>query len=152
MRTTFFKLWVHIILRTPNEYCIIDPSVRQSLIENIERQFIEIGCPISALGGADDHLHILFEQNPLLSLHETVEYVKKTSAYMYHKQLKQSPFNPLWAEGFVAFSVSASQIAKVVDFIENQADIHEKMALEAEIKLLNSLHQVDEADALAYVA
>lgn len=147
MRNTFFKLWVHGILTIEPEHSLIYPELEPIFHLEIEKRFIEQGCEIAAVGGREDHVHFLFAQNPLLSLHETMRFIQGISERWYQlRDFKSGYYKFKWQEGYCAYSVSESNLEKVKLFIENQEDVHQKMFLKEEIQYLNRLHNVDLRD------
>ncbi len=147
MRNTFFKLWVHGIIKTEPEHALIFPELEPLLYLEIEKRFIEQGCEIAAIGGQEDHVHFLFAQNPLLSLHETMRFIQGISERWYQlHDFKSGYYKFKWEEGYCAYSVSESNLGKVRLFIDNQLEIHQKMFLKEEIQYLNLLHNVDLRD------
>jgi putative transposase len=147
MRNTFFKLWVHGILKTEPEHALIYPELAPIFHLEIEKRFIEQGCEIAAIGGQEDHVHFLFAQNPLISLHETMRFIQGISERWYQLRDFKSGYSKFkWEEGYCAYSVSESNLDKVRLFIENQEEIHVKMFLKEEIQYLNTLHNVDLRD------
>jgi putative transposase len=147
MRNTFFKLWVHGILSTKPEHALIYPELTPIFYLEIENRFIEQGCEVAAIGGQEDHVHFLFAQNPLISLHETMRFIQGISERWYQLHDFKSGYAKFkWSEGYCAYSVSESNLDKVKLFIENQDEIHQKMFLKEEIQYLNTLHNVDLRD------
>ncbi|MBL7818711.1 MAG: transposase [Saprospiraceae bacterium] len=147
MRNTFFKLWVHSILMTEPECVPIYPELAPLLYLEIEKRLIEQGCECVTIGGCADHIHFLFAQNPLLSLHETIRFVQGISERWYQLHDFKSGYAKFkWANGYCAYSVSESVAPKVAEFIDNQLQIHQRMYLKDEIHYLNQLHNVDLRD------
>jgi REP element-mobilizing transposase RayT len=148
MRNTFYKLWTHVIFKTAPNYVLISAELSDLFFIEIEKRFLEQACPILAIGGMPDHVHILFEQNPLLPLHDTLRFVQDWTQVWYQKHdFSASYYKFRWHEGYAAYSVSESNKNKVADFIQRQTDIHEEIGVEEEIRRFNLLHQVDMTDA-----
>ena len=147
MRDTFFKLWIHGIFQTEPNKAYIHPELANVLYLEIEKKFIEQGCNLAAIGGQEDHIHFLFSQNPLLSLHETMTFIQGITERWYQLRDVESDYSKFkWAHGYCAYSVSESGLEKTQSFIDNQVFIHKKMSLLNEISLLNKLHNVDVQD------
>ncbi len=147
MRNTFFKIWIHGILKAEKNQSIISTELAPMFYLEIEKRFIEQGCEFAAIGGQEDHIHFLFAQNPLLSLHETIQFVQGISERWYHLHDFKSGYAKFkWAAGYCAYSVSESNLDKVKMFIENQETVHQTMLLSEEIQFLNLLHHVDLED------
>jgi putative transposase len=147
MRNVFFKLWIHGIIRIEPEHALIYPELAPIFYLEIENKFIEQGCEFAAIGGQPDHVHFLFAQNPLLSLHETMQFIQGISERWYQLHDFKSGYAKFkWAAGYCAYSVSESNVSKVKTFIESQETIHQTMFLSEEIQFLNLLHHVDLED------
>lgn len=146
MRNTFFKIWIHGIFHTTAE-TPISADLEPLLHYQIHKQLTEQGCEVTHVGGTLDHVHFLFCQNPLISTHETFHYVKLITTRWYQKHDFHSGFHKFrWGEGYCAYSVSESMLEKTSVFIENQAEIHQKMGFIEEMEKLNALHKVDLRD------
>jgi REP element-mobilizing transposase RayT len=76
-------------------------------------------------GGMPDHIHILFGMHPTESLSGLMKAVKEESSEWINKQrLVRGKF--AWQEGYGAFSYSKSQLNKVIQYINRQAEHHKK--------------------------
>lgn len=147
MRTTFFKLWVHAIFHTHDDSVLIDPDLESLLYFEIEKRFIEQGSEVAIVNGQSDHIHMLFTQNPLLPLHETIRFVQGITQRWYQMHdFKTGWYKFKWQEAYCAYSVSESIVQNVHFFIEKQKDIHLELNYWDEIEHLNLLHKVDLTD------
>ncbi len=91
-----------------------------------------------AIGGIEDHVHLLVELPPTILVPKAVNLIKSNSSKWMHRQgLKFA-----WQEGFSSFSVSASNIPAVKKYAFNQAAHHRKMTFEEEFIALLKKHNV----------
>jgi REP element-mobilizing transposase RayT len=81
-----------------------------------------IGLEIMSIGGVADHVHILFSLPGTITISTAIQKLKANSSRWMNLQCRGFA----WQEGFGAFSVSASQIAATVAYIQNQAQHHRK--------------------------
>ena len=91
-----------------------------------------------AVGGMEDHIHLLFRLPPTMPLAEAVKLVKSNSS----KWIKEQTRNFAWQEGYGAFSVSSSNVAAVIRYIDNQEKHHRKITFEDELLALLKKHGV----------
>src|SRR5262249_48939673 len=95
-----------------------------------------------AMGGMEDHVHMLFHLPPSRSLADAMRLIKTNSSRWINDQGKGFA----WQEGYGAFAVSASMLGKVVRYIHNQEMHHRKISFEEEylglLKLLPTAHAV----------
>ena len=92
-----------------------------------------------AVGGMEDHMHVLFRLPPTMPLSDAVALVKSNSS----KWLGELGNDFAWQEGYGAFSVSSSNINRVIRYIENQEKHHRKISFEDEFITLLKRHGVD---------
>ncbi len=85
-----------------------------------------------AIGGIDNHIHILVDYNPAQPIPDMVRELKTASTKMINSN-QCIPFLFGWQRGYSCFSHSPSQIAVVKKYIEHQAEHHKKMTLREEI-------------------
>jgi REP element-mobilizing transposase RayT len=97
------------------------------------------GIFIHAIGGAEDHLHLLIQVPPVLPLAKAVAGIKANSSRWAHQKGRRLA----WQEGYAAFSVSASIVPAVVEYIENQTKHHRKRTFRDELIALLRKHKVD---------
>ena len=94
---------------------------------------------IVALGGTEDHLHILFHLPPKLALAKAVLLLKSNSS----KWMNEAGTDFAWQEGYGAFSVSTSNLDSVVRYIRNQEKHHRKLTFEEEFRAILQRHGME---------
>jgi REP element-mobilizing transposase RayT len=92
-----------------------------------------------AIGGMENHVHALFRLPPTMNLARAVNLLKTNSSNWMNEQ-QSTRF--AWQKGYGAFSVSSSNISKVVKYIDNQEMHHRKMTFEEEYIALLKKHGV----------
>ena len=85
-----------------------------------------------AVGGTENHIHLLFGLPATLTLAEAVGKLKANSSrWMGEHGIKFE-----WQKGYGAFSVSPSMVATVKTYIRNQPEHHKKRNFEEEFLAL----------------
>ena len=83
----------------------------------------ENNCYVKIINGFQDHLHILFLLNPNHSIKDVVHNIKgESSHWVNQNNFLKNKF--AWQIGYGAFSVSESNVEKVVKYIRNQKVHH----------------------------
>jgi len=132
---------IHLIYSTKNRQSILDADIRPKLFAYQSGIFKKWNCLALIINGVEDHMHALFALSPNVALAKIVEEVKRSSS----KWIKtQSNFlqNFSWQSGYGAFSVSASDIARVRKYIADQEKHHRKMSFQAEFETLLQKYEV----------
>jgi REP element-mobilizing transposase RayT len=92
-------------------------------------------CFLKRINGVGNHIHILVDLHPSISVADLVQQVKHDSSVW----IKQSSLFPLWkgwAGGYFAGSVSPSLETAVVDYIKRQKEHHGVRTFEDEFQAL----------------
>ena len=94
---------------------------------------------VHAVGGLDDHIHSLVQIPPSITIAKAVLAIKSNSSRWVREQIRGFE----WQEGYGAFSVSASNVPTVEQYIRSQAAHHRKMTFEEEFTALLKKHRVE---------
>ncbi|CAN5864718.1 IS200/IS605 family transposase [soil metagenome] len=136
MPSTYISLHVHVIFSTKERLPLIIKDWRERLhsylggiVKGLE------GVPL-AIGGIDDHVHLLIGLKSKHRLDYFLRDLKADSSLWVHKELNKK-FQ--WQKGYAAFSVSPLGIAGVKKYILNQEEHHKKKSFKEElIELLDA--------------
>jgi REP-associated tyrosine transposase len=90
------------------------------------------GIP-EAVGGVEDHVHMLVGLRATHQLSEVLREIKASSSKWVHRELKKPLFS--WQEGYGAFTVSPSQCQNVMDYIARQEEHHQQKTFQEEYLL-----------------
>ncbi len=138
MSHSYAQNLVHVIFSTKARARSISPPVRPKLHAYIVGICNKDGVLVHAIGGTDDHLHILLQLPATLSLAKTVLTLKANSS----RWVRQTSRDFAWQHGYAAFSVSTSLLPTVIRYIQNQQAHHRKMSFEDEFLALLRKHGV----------
>jgi putative transposase len=92
-----------------------------------------------AIGGTENHIHILLHLPPKLALAKAVLLLNANSSKWMAERRKDFS----WQEGYGAFSVSSSNLDQVSQYIQNQEAHHRKTSFEDEFRALLRKHGVE---------
>ena len=78
---------------------------------------------LMAINGMPNHVHLLISGKPSIKLSDLVKEIKEhSSKYINSHKLVKGCF--YWQSGFGAFSVSKSDVGRVISYINNQEEHH----------------------------
>jgi putative transposase len=90
-----------------------------------------------AIGGTEDHVHLLVGLNSSHRLDYFMRDLKADSSEWVHKEIGQRMFG--WQKGYGAFSVSPSHVERVVRYVLHQSQHHRRKTFQEEyVELLTS--------------
>src|SRR5687767_9943956 len=131
MANTYTQIYIHVVFAVQERACLIKPEWKEELFKYIGGILKNQGIKLIAIGGVEDHIHILFGLNPNIALSDLVRDVKANSSkYINEKGFVHGKF--YWQEGFGAFSYSRSQIDPVAKYVLNQEAHHMHRSFKAE--------------------
>ena len=81
-----------------------------------------------AIGGVENHVHLLIALPPHLAIADAVRTLKANSSRLMRERSRLFG----WQEGYGAFSVSPTQVEGVMRYIANQAAHHHRQTYEEE--------------------
>lgn len=89
-------------------------EICQSVAKKMDFQVLEIN-------GEGDHVHLLVEYPPKLSVSQIVNALKGVSSRMLRKEFNLTPYQDhLWSPSYFAISCGGASIEQIKKYIENQ--------------------------------
>jgi REP element-mobilizing transposase RayT len=88
-------------------------------------------CVLFQINGIENHIHILSDLHPSISLANYIKDIKVSSS-IWIKQSGKFPKFRGWAEGYGAFTVAYRNKQTVINYIKRQEEHHEKISFEKE--------------------
>ena len=142
MAHAYYKIWVHIIWSTKDRQPLLNSALRPQLFQHIREKASEEGYHLDMVNGVEDYLHSLFSLNPKFAISEVVNKIKGESSHWINSDgFLKTKF--AWQQGYAAFSVSESAIARVREYIKNQEEHHRKKTFREEVERLLELHRIE---------
>ena len=83
-----------------------------------------------AIGGTEDHVHLLLSLPATISVSSAMQVIKIGSSRWMHDECGVKAF--AWQEGYGAFSIGASQVEATVAYIQRQQEHHRRRDFQAE--------------------
>jgi putative transposase len=137
MANTYTQIYIHVVFAVQARESLIKAEWKEELFKYIAGILNNQKTKLIAIGGVEDHIHILFGMNPTIALSDLVREVKASSSkFINEEKFVRGKF--YWQEGFGAFSYSRSQIDAVAKYILNQEQHHSIKSFKDEyVALLN---------------
>jgi REP element-mobilizing transposase RayT len=133
---------MHCVFSTKDRRKIISSDLQQRLWPFIGGIARENGLKALAIGGVQDHVHILLSLPATTPIAKAIQLVKGGSSKWIHESFpKHSDF--AWQEGYGAFSVSISHVEATITYIQMQEEHHRKKTFEEEFLTFLRKHRID---------
>jgi putative transposase len=130
MSSTHLSLHVHVIFGTKHQRPLIAPEWRPRLHAYLGGAAKTLQVVPEAVGGVADHVHLLLGIRATHRLADVMRDLKRASSAWIHETIGDEQFE--WQDGYGAFTVSASLIETVKDYIARQEEHHAKKSFQEE--------------------
>jgi REP element-mobilizing transposase RayT len=123
MANTYCSVTVHLVFSTKNREPIIAAEIEDRVWAYLGGIAAKNKLRPLCVGGVADHIHMLISLPPTISLGKAVQLIKGRSSKWIHEAFpRHREF--AWQRGYGAFSVSASQVSRTINYIKNQPHHH----------------------------
>ena len=138
MAHSYSRNHIHLVFSTKERRNTIPKEMRPRLWVYIAGICKNYEMTPVAIGGTENHVHVLFHLPPKLALAKAVQLLKGNSS----KWLGEQGTVFAWQEGYGALSVSSSNLDQVERYIRTQEAHHRKFSFEDEFRTLLDKHGV----------
>ena len=140
MPHTYICAHVHYVFSTKHRAHGIPPRLQPDLWAYIGGIARAEAAKALAVGGTDNHVHVLLGLPSILSIASAVQQIKGVSSRWLHQE---HGLDCEWQEGYGAFTVSASQLPRTIEYITSQPEHHRRVSFEDEFVSLLLKHQIE---------
>jgi len=131
MANTHTCLHYHLIFSTKNRERWLVPDIEHRIWEFIGGIARAHRMTALQVGGVEDHIHALVNAPPTIAPSQIAQYLKGDSSKWIHEEFPALG-NFWWQDGYGAFTVSKSNIPKVINYIQNQREHHRTRTFQEE--------------------
>ncbi len=123
MGKPFTQIYLHLVWATWDRLPLITSTFENRLYACLREEILRLGCETLALGGIEDHVHVLIQSPPTRCASEIVKQLKGSSSHFVNQEV--SPLNGFkWQGYYGAFSVSRGDLTRVEEYVNNQKERH----------------------------
>lgn len=131
----------HVVFSTKERRKQIDVELQSRLWPYLGGIARENDIKALAVGGVEDHVHLLLSLPSTRAIAKAVQLIKGGSSKWIHNEfLAHGDF--AWQEGYGAFSIGISQVDDTVRYIANQAEHHRTKTFEEEFLAILERHGI----------
>jgi REP element-mobilizing transposase RayT len=141
MAHTYCSSLFHCVFSTKERRKIIAPELQARLWAYMGGIAREHEMKALAVGGMDDHAHILLSLPSSLAIAKAMRQIKSVSSRWLHKTCALRNFD--WQEGYGAFSIGWAQIKTTREYIAHQREHHQKRDFQTEFLAFLKKHHME---------
>ena len=133
MRQTFTQLYLHLVWATWDRLPLITPELQGPIYSCIQAECADLRCEVLAIGGIEDHVHLLVRFPTTVTIAQIAKQVKGASSHLVAQKLDpMAGFK--WQGAYGAFTVSRGDLDRVTRYIANQREHHRAESLMNELE------------------
>ena len=138
MPSTHLSLHYHLIFSTKDRIAYIHQDWCDRLHAYMGGIVRDLGGVPEAVGGVEDHVHLLVGLRATHQMSEVLKEIKGSSSKWVHQELKKPLFS--WQEGYGAFTIGMSGAGGTKNYIATQAEHHRKKTFQDEFRSFLEKH------------
>jgi REP element-mobilizing transposase RayT len=132
----------HCVFSTKERRKIINEDLQERLWPYMGGIARENNMRALAIGGVEDHVHLLLSIPSTISIAKALQLIKGGSAKWVHDTLPDhKEFE--WQEGYGAFSIGVSQVPDTKAYIANQREHHRSKTFQEEFIAFLERHAIE---------
>ncbi|MEO1430642.1 MAG: IS200/IS605 family transposase [Cyanobacteria bacterium J06633_8] len=120
----FWRIYYHLVWATKGRQNLITPQREVSFYKYIVGKADSLGCIIHAIGGTENHIHLVASIPPNLAISDFVKNIKGSSAHQYNIESPPKAKKFSWQGGYGIFSLGSKQLNQAVAYVNNQKQHH----------------------------
>jgi len=143
MAQSLSQVHLHLIFSTKNRApYLLDAGIRDEMYAYLATAFRGQNAPAHTIGGMPDHVHALFSLPRDKDVATIVAAVKRNSSiWMKKKGPDYGAFQ--WQSGYGVFSVSHSNLKRVIRYVRSQEEHHKALSFQDEFRRFLRRHGVE---------
>jgi REP element-mobilizing transposase RayT len=136
------KLLIHIVFATKHREMTINEDHCEDLYRYVASFLKKHKCYLKRINGIGNHIHLLVDINPSLSVAVLVQHLKRDSS-VWMTQSHLFPNWMGWCEGYFACAVSPKAQDAVIEYIKSQKRHHKVKEFDSEYMALLKSARID---------
>ncbi|MDD6581086.1 MAG: transposase [Bacteroidales bacterium] len=142
MPQSLAQVYIHLVFHTKYSSVTIREGDLPKLFAYIDGIIVNKNAMVIQIGGVTNHIHILCTLPRIVSIADFVEDIKKCSS-KWIKTLDSYYSKFAWQGGYAIFSVSASQVQNVKQYVMNQKEHHRKKTFQEEYEAFLKAYNIE---------
>ena len=135
MPGAYCNLLYHFVFSTKERRPLIAPAIKPRLREYIRGILKKDEGELLELDGVADHVHLLVRLHPGCAVADALRMIKANSSKWMNETARRGP-RFAWQEGYAAFTVSQSQVPRLLTYIRGQEKHHRRVDFRNELVAL----------------
>lgn len=142
MPHSFTSQLLHCVFSTKERQRLITAELQHRLWPYLGGIARENKMKALAIGGTEDHVHLLLSLPSTLSVAKAMQLIKGGASKWVHDTFPEHHAFA-WQEGYGAFSLGIADVSRTIAYIENQAEHHRRRDFKQEFLAFLKRHGIE---------
>ncbi len=113
--SNLLRVHVHFVWATHKRLPLLTPDIERKVHRYISKVCLNDGCQVHAIGGTDNHVHLLITLSATLSISQFIQHVKGGSSRFISSRLKPDEWFE-WQQHYAAFSLRPQDLPVTIRY------------------------------------
>ena len=142
MHQPYTQLYLHLVWATWDRLPLIRPDLQRPIYGCIQDQLRKHRCDVVAIGGIEDHVHVLTRFPTTICIADLVKHAKGASSNLVTREVDRGSFFK-WQGYYGAFTIAKTHVTRVRSYILRQEEHHRTGRLSPELERMSEPRAVD---------
>jgi len=120
---SFWRNYYHLIWATKDRHPLIFPDIEKRLYGYLVSQAAEMGVYVYAIGGIEDHVHVVAAIPPKQSVAKVIKQMKGSSSHFMNTVVSPDAFFS-WQRGYGCLTLGEKWLPEAEEYVRKQKDHH----------------------------
>ncbi|MEM8501571.1 MAG: IS200/IS605 family transposase [Cyanobacteria bacterium P01_D01_bin.1] len=122
---SLWKLYYHLVWSTHERLPLITPKREAPLYQYCNDKANALGAHLHAIGGIDNHVHLIVSIPPKIAIAEFVRRIKGSSSHYLNSRYPDDDCGKFkWQQNYGVFSLGRKQLDFAIAYTQNQKQHH----------------------------
>src|SRR3989442_6787542 len=138
---SYVSCLMHCVWSTKERRRLVTPELQERLYPYLGGIARENKMKALAIGGVEDHVHMLISVPSTLSIAKAIQLLKGNSSKWIHETFPDKGLLE-WQEGYGAFSLGILAVEETVSYIQNKKPYQRSASFNARLSSLFAQHSI----------
>lgn len=119
------EVYLHFVWSTYRRMPVLEEAIQPQIYAAILKEVQRSGCSVLAIGGVEDHVHVVVQMSPTISASALAKRMKGVTSYLARRELGRGR-SFRWQTGYGVFSFSRSHRDRVIGYVSRQKEHHSR--------------------------
>lgn len=120
----YHRLFYHVVWATKNREYLLTPDIENIVYGLLRSKATGLGATVFALGGIEDHVHMIVSIPPSIAVSKFIGQVKGVTSARFNKG--GYGISLFWQAEYAVFTLDAKRLSHHVAYVQHQKEHHQQ--------------------------